>query len=475
MSKKRSILNKLIINGFITVILSFLIAGTILFGMASQSVRIANEEKNHILTLNAKRISEFSIDVFKNNWSPLSANYVRTLNMIAESIDSHIIIFDSNGYIIAVGGLNESEFLFKPLSGEYVDTILSGESISAISTINFFDNKDMLTVGMPVKGSISYGGVLVSTPSASTFSAYSDILKQYGFAALIALFMAFVLFYFLSKRITKPIKKMNSAVIEFSKGDFKKRVDINTKDELETLAKNINEMADSIENSEKMRSEFISNVSHELRTPMTSITGFVEGMTDGTIPKEKHSEYLNIVHTECHRLSKLIDDLLKLTRVERGKMKLEKSVFNINELLRICILQFEKEINEKNIEIFADFGEGDVNVFADKNKIMQVVTNIMHNAVKFTDENGKIGIMLKEKDDKVFVRIKNTGCGIEKEKIKYIFDRFYKEDASRSVNPDGMGLGLYIVKSIINEHNEEIKADSEEGKWTSFTFTLSKS
>ncbi|MBE7053708.1 MAG: cell wall metabolism sensor histidine kinase WalK [Ruminococcaceae bacterium] len=473
MRKKRSILSKLVINGFITVILSFLIAGTILFGMATQSVRIANEEKNHILTLNAKRISEFSLDVFKNDWSPLSSNYVRTLNMIAQSIDSHIIIFDSNGYIIAVGGLDEKEFLFKPLSGEYVDIILSGESISAISTIDFFENKDMLTVGMPVKGSISYGGVLVSTPSVSMYSAYSDILSQYGFAALIALVMAFALFYFLSKRITKPIKQMNNAVVEFSRGDFTKRVNCTTKDELETLAKNINEMAESIENLEKTRSEFISNVSHELRTPMTSITGFVEGMRDGTIPKEKHDEYLKIVHDECRRLSKLVDDLLKLTRLENGKAKLEKSIFNINELLRICILQFEKEISEKNIEIFADFKE-DINVFADKNSIMQVVTNIMHNAVKFTDENGKIELSLKESENKVLVKIKNTGRGIEKEKIKYIFDRFYKEDASRSKNPDGMGLGLYIVKSIINQHKEQIKADSEEGKWTSFTFTLSK-
>ena len=470
---KRSILNKLILNGFVTVIISFLIAGTILFTIATSTVEIANEEKLNMLTLNAQRISEFSTNVF-SQWSPLSENYKRTLNTIAESIDAHIVVFDSNSNVVAVGGLDEGKYMWNRLSGEYVTKILSGETVCDRSEIKLYGDSNMLTVGMPVAGKISYGGVLVSAPSVSKINAFSDILKQYGLSAVIALIIAFLLFYILSKRIIEPIKLMNNAVKDFSKGDFKKRVNLSTKDELETLAKNINDMAESIENLEEMRSGFISSVSHELRTPMTSISGFVEGMLDGTIPEDEHKKYLEIVQAECRRLSKLVDDLLKISRLENNKLTINKTSFDINELLRLGIIKFEKEITEKNIEISAEFEKDDTLVFADADQITQVITNILHNAVKFTFEGGKILIKTFEKDGKINVLIKNTGNGISEDKIKYIFDRFYKTDSSRSENPDGVGLGLYIVKNILNQHGEEITDESKENEYTLFTFTLSK-
>lgn len=473
MPGRRSILNKLIINGFITVIISFLIAGTILFTIATSSVEFANEEKMNMLTLNAQRISEFSTSVF-SQWSPLSDNYKRTLNTIAESIDAHIIVFDSNASVVAVGGLDEGKYMWNRLSGEYVTKILSGKTVFDASEIKLYGKSNMLTVGMPVAGKISYGGVLVSAPSVSKISAFSDILKQYSLSAVIALIIAFLMFYILSKRITEPIKLMNNAVKDFSKGDFKKRVNLNTKDELETLAKNINDMAESIENLEEMRSGFISNVSHELRTPMTSISGFVEGMIDGTIPEAEHKKYLEIVQAECRRLSKLVDDLLKISRLENNKLTINKTKFDINELLRLGIIKFEKEITQKNIEIDAEFEKDEALVFADIDQITQVITNILHNAVKFTFNGGNILIKTFEKGGKINVLIKNTGNGISEDKLKYVFDRFYKTDSSRSENPDGVGLGLYIVKNILNQHGEEITAESKENEFTSFTFTLSK-
>lgn len=442
--------------------------------MAANSVQLANEEKKHILSLNAQRVCEFSLEVFTNTWSPLSANYKRTIRTIAESIDANIIVFNSNSQIVAVGGLEEKDFIGKNLTGTYVNRILAGESIDDISTIEIFSDGNMLTVGVPIVNNISYGGVIVSTPSADVAGEYTDVLKQYGLSAIIALIIAFILFYIISKRITEPIKSMSNAVIEFSRGDFKKRVKCNTKDELESLAENINNMAESIENLEELRSGFISNVSHELRTPMTSITGFVEGMLDGTIPKEKHSEYLKIVHTECKRLSRLVDDLLKISRLENGKLKIKKRVFNINETARICLIKFEKEINEKNLEIITDFENENTDVYADSDAITQVVTNLVHNAVKFTPQGGSISIKTYEKGNKILVEIKNSGQGISEEKIKYIWDRFYKADASRGDNPEGVGLGLYIVKSLINQHKERIAVESKEGEYAKFIFTLSK-
>lgn len=474
MIKKSRILNKLILNGFVTVIISFVIAGTILLGFAVSSAELAAKEKENMITQNAGRVAEFSLEVFTNTWSPLSVNYKSTLSTIADSIGANIIVFNSNAQIVAVGGLEANNFIGRALSGEFVKKILDGESITKTSNIEIFENENMLVVGMPIKSSITYGGVLVSTPAVDLKDTYIDVLVEFGLSAVIALIIAFIIFYYMSKKITEPIKSMNNAVVEFSRGDFKKRVNCTTNDELKSLAENINNMAESIENLEQSRSAFISDVSHELRTPMTSVTGFVEGMLDGTIPPQKHKEYLEIVYAECRRLSRLVDDLLKLSRFENDKIQINKRIFNINELIRICILRFEQEINAKNIDVNLDFENENTDAYADSDAITQVVTNIVHNAVKFTPEKGSITIKTYEKSGKILVEVTNSGEGISKEKLKYIWDRFYKTDTSRGFNPDGVGLGLYIVKSIINQHKEKIWAESEEGKWAKFVFTLSK-
>lgn len=473
MAKRQTILNKLILNGFATVIISFLIAGTILLGMAANSAQIAIGEKRAMLSSNADRITEYSLEVFSNAWSPMTKNYKRTLETIAESIGANIIVFNSNSQIVAVGGLDESKYIGKILNGEYASQILQGKTVSDISTIEIFDDKSMMTVGKPIVSSITYGGVLVSAPSVNIASAYSNVLKQFGLAAVFALIIAFIMFYYMSKRITDPIKSMSNAVIEFSRGDFKKRVECATKDELGTLAENINNMAESIEDLEKLRYGFVSNVSHELRTPMTSITGFVEGILDGTIPAEKQKDYLKIVHTECKRLSRLVDDLLKISRLESGKTEVKKRIFNINEAGRVCLLKFEREISEKNIEVILDFEKENTDVYGDSDAVTQILTNLMHNAVKFTPEGGYISLKTYEKNGKIWFEIKNSGDGIDDDKIKYIWDRFYKADDSRGANPDGVGLGLYIVKSLINKTKEQIWVSSVKGEYTVFTFTIS--
>lgn len=474
MSKKQTILSRLVLNGFATVIISFFIAGTILLGIAANSAQLATKEKYDMLNSNADRITEYSIEVFSDTWSPMTKNYKRTLATIAESIGANIIVFNSNSQIVAVGGLEEKDYIGRVLSGEYASQILGGKTITDISNIEIFDDKSMITVGKPIANGVTYGGVLVSAPSVNVVSTYSNVLRQFGIATIFALIIAFIMFYYIAKRITDPIKAMNNAVIEFSRGDFKKRVECSTNDELDTLAQNINQMAESIEDLEKLRSGFVSNVSHELRTPMTSITGFVEGILDGTIPEEKQGEYLKIVHTECKRLSRLVDDLLKISRLESGKTEVKKRIFNINELGRICILKFERDIEAKHIDVKLDFEKDNTDVYGDSDAVTQIITNIMHNAVKFTPDGGKICVRTYEKGDKICFEIKNSGDGIDDEKIKYIWDRFYKADDSRGANPDGVGLGLFIVKSLINKMKEQIYVSSVKGEYASFTFTISK-
>ena len=216
MSKKQTILSRLVLNGFATVIISFFIAGTILLGIAANSAQLATKEKYDMLNSNADRITEYSIEVFSDTWSPMTKNYKRTLATIAESIGANIIVFNSNSQIVAVGGLEEKDYIGRVLSGEYASQILGGKTITDISNIEIFDDKSMITVGKPIANGVTYGGVLVSAPSVNVVSTYSNVLRQFGIATIFALIIAFIMFYYIAKRITDPIKAMNNAVIDFS-------------------------------------------------------------------------------------------------------------------------------------------------------------------------------------------------------------------------------------------------------------------
>ena len=232
-------------------------------------------------------------------------------------------------------------------------------------------------------------------------------------------------------------------------------------------------MADSIEQLETMRRSFVANVSHDLRTPMTTIGGFVQGILDGTIPPEKQNQYLTIVLDETKRLSRLVNELLDISKMEQGSFTLELRDFNINEMIRLSVIKLEKRITEKNIQLSVSFQTEDQWVTADKDHIQRVLTNLMDNAIKFTQEGGFIDIRTGKTDrNKVFVSIQNSGIGIAHEDLAHVFDRFYKTDKSRSLDKNGTGLGLYIAKSIIKEHGETIWAESEPDEFTRFNFTL---
>jgi signal transduction histidine kinase len=219
-----------------------------------------------------------------------------------------------------------------------------------------------------------------------------------------------------------------------------------------------------------MRRSFIANISHELRSPMTSINGFIEGMLDGTIPEEKSPYYLNIVRNEIKRLIRLINDLLDLARLESGEFSIQMGVFNINELIRERVIKFEDKINKKNIRIDISLPENRVNAKGDRDRIDQVITNLLDNSIKFVPQEGNIKIKTEIKQDRVMVSVYNNGSGIPKEDINYIWDRFHKVDKAR-VKGGGTGLGLSIARQIINQHNQNIWAESgDEG--TKFIFTL---
>ena len=231
-------------------------------------------------------------------------------------------------------------------------------------------------------------------------------------------------------------------------------------------------MADELEKSEEVRDNFVSDVSHELRTPMTTIGGFVDGILDGTIPEEKQKDYLKIVKDEILRLTKLVNNFLDVTRVSNSGSELEYKDFDIAEMIRLSVISLGPKIENKNIDVELNFEHNSMYVNADRDSIKRVITNLLDNAVKFTNQDGKIIISIQKSRQETEIKVYNTGQGIAKADIPYIFKRFYKADKSRSINKEGTGIGLFIAKDIIKKHGKDITVESTEGEYACFTFRL---
>ncbi|MBP5231132.1 MAG: HAMP domain-containing histidine kinase [Clostridia bacterium] len=322
--------------------------------------------------------------------------------------------------------------------------------------------------------------LIVATGGLSDASSFAVTMAQRtAVVSIWVLFAAIICVYFVSKRITRPIRQIGEAARDFAGGNFNSRVDVQGPDEVEELGKAFNSMADTIARHEESRNTFLSNVSHDLRTPMTAISGFADGMLDGTIPPDQRDRYLRIISDESHRLSRMVNTLLEVSRLESGR-NLNVQDFNLTEKARQVIISLGGKIEAKNLEIDFDGGDEDAFVSADPDAIHQVLYNLLDNAVKFTDPNGTVGIRISSgtgtgKTKKALVRIRNTGKGIPEEEMNRIFERFYKSDRSRGLDKTGTGLGLYIVKTILEKHGETIRAESVPGVYTEFRFTLSPS
>ncbi len=267
---------------------------------------------------------------------------------------------------------------------------------------------------------------------------------------------------------------MSSAAKAFGNGDFSVRVKADTEDEIGQLGLAINNMANSLSNSEGMRRSFIANISHELKTPMTTISGFIDGILDGTIPPERQGHYLKIVSDEVKRLSRLVRSMLDLSKIDNGEMKLTPVTFDLSGTIFSTLLSFEQSIEEKNIDIRGLDGTAPMAVTGDQDLIHQVVYNLIENAVKFTNQDGYIFIGMADSIDRISVTIENSGLGIPTEELPLVFERFYKTDKSRSRDKIGVGLGLYLVKTILKLHGGDISVASTENEYCRFQFYLPK-
>lgn len=301
----------------------------------------------------------------------------------------------------------------------------------------------------------------------------SGIAQTLFYAICFSMIVVFILIFFITRGIAKPLEEMQEVTEYYARGEFEHKANENyKKSNFADFAKALNKMGSELAVTEESRKSFVANVSHELKTPMTSIVGFVDGILDGTIPPEQEKKYLNIVSNEAKRLSRMVVSMLNLSKIEAGEVKLSPVVYDISSQIFETLLSFEKRIDEKNINIEGFEDMNNVKLKGDKDLIQQVVYNLLDNAVKFTPENGTIHVYAQNNGTVTTVTIRNSGAGVKAEEISRIFERFYKVDKSRSFDTKGVGLGLYIVKTIINMHNGDITARSKSGEYTEFMFEI---
>ena len=319
------------------------------------------------------------------------------------------------------------------------------------------------------------GIVVVSSPMTETRMLLDQMSDIFLFVSVLVVLAAVILMTFLARQQAQPLREMAKAARAFGHGHLQARVqvDASTPEEVQELALAFNNMASSLQKSEYQRQEFVANVSHELKTPMTTISGMVDGILDGTIPEEKQRHYMQLVSDETKRLSRLVRSMLDISRLQdQGGIPEEKKTrFDICECAGQVLISFEQKILAKKLDVDVDIPEHPVYAYANQDYIVQVIYNLLDNAVKFCPEAGTLGLRLRIGTTKLYLSISNTGSTIPPEELPLVFDRFHKLDKSRSQNRDGWGLGLYIVKTIIDSHGENISVSSENGK-TEFTFTL---
>lgn len=359
---------------------------------------------------------------------------------------------------------------------ENFDPTITGGSYYIIG--DFFGNfeQDVLTVLSPITSEYKVRGYVVIHCAMSDIEESCNSLLNISYITLVILFLlSLIILIFFTEMVYIPLRKITYATEQYASGNMHYELQVDSDDEIGYLSACLNYMSNEIARSEDDQKKFVANVSHDFRSPLTSIRGYLEAMIDGTIPPEMYDKYLNIVLNETERLTKLTNSLLTLNNLNTRGMLLERTDFDINQIIRNTAATFEGTCRQKTIAIEMVLTGDIMYVNADMGKIQQVLYNLMDNAIKFSHHDSIIKIETSEKKNKLFVSVKDTGIGIPKEDLKLIWDRFYKSDLSRGKDKKGTGLGLSIVKEIINAHNEHINVISTPGEGSEFIFSLSPS
>lgn len=441
------------------------------------------DTKSEIMNKTARMVYvEISSDMKRDNRSfsdSVKKNKIKNndiYKLLSDFSESYILLIDVDGNLLFQ---NAKKDLIKEetINAEGMDEIINHSGNSRYSSFNgLFEEKRfnfIYSIEETVNGNNKpIGYIVLTSEDLGMRQVYDRIIKVVILLSVWVFFAAIIIVYFVTNRITTPIKEINKAVKEYSNGNFDVRIPVKGEDEIAKLSEAFNNMATALQKMENSKNTFFSSVSHDLKTPMTSIRGFIEGILDGTIPEEKRSYYLSIVLEEVKRLTRLVNSLLDITRMQSGSIKLNCENFDVCEMARLILISFEEKIDEKNLSVEFNCTDENSIVFADRDAIYQVMYNIISNAMKFINDKGTLKIDIQKQSENTSVSIYNTGLGIKEEELPYIFDCFYKADSSRGLDKTGTGLGLFIAKSKIEAHGEKIRAESEYGKYCRFVFTV---
>ncbi len=448
------------------IILSFLLNNYITMSKQN-TLSIACEEIGEYVTANKEDSTSFNNDEF-----------YAILNSVSNIAEADLFIVDTSGKVLICGcdewkenghcvhsavtlSQNENNKVFK-----------SGDKLF-LSTLSIYEKPHYVYLKhLETEADGRYATVISTAPVSLITHLLGAITKLFLASAFLPLLLMFICIYVITYRLTKPLKLMSSASRAMAKGDFSKRIPVTSDDEIGELSASFNMLTNSLSQLEGMRKSFVANVSHELRTPMTTISGFIDGILDGTIEPEKQEYYLKIVSSEIKRLSRIVESMLSVSKIESKEFNLNRETFDFRELLCKIVISQEHNIEAKNLNILGLDSLPDISLNADKDLIHQVIYNLVDNAVKFNCQNGEISFSLsKESKELVFI-IKNSGEGIPQKDLPFVFERFYKVDKSRSALKNSTGLGLYIVKSIITAHQGTISVASRPNEYTAFKITL---
>ncbi|WP_313530202.1 sensor histidine kinase [Anaerotignum sp.] len=465
--RKESIVKKQMLQYIGTIVVCVLVLGGILSVVYTQ--HYMKEKRDELIQQGRKVAVAFGNAYRTGNLNNLSYE----LQVLEEYMGAGILMVNEDGVVVlASPGLDEMMIGQSFAYQELVEGVKDGNIVSMETKATPLFEVPTLVVGYPLSIGQMVGIFMCRSMPEMEQSLYE--MYQVGIASIFFVFLFAVgVSYVTSQRMTRPIQEMNEAAKVIASGNFEQRVKIISNDELGELGRSFNHMAESLQNNDKTRRDFIANVSHDLRSPLTSMQGFLTAMIDGTVPAEKQERYLQIVLEETVRLSRLTEGIVDLSRAESSKIILDESDFDLNELIRGNINLLEPQLNEKNAVIKAIFADQVTMVHGDIDKISRVIQNLMSNAVKFSPVGGLIEVeTTKTERRKVLVSIKDHGIGISQEDQKYIFDRFYKADRTRNQDMHGSGIGLAIVREFLQAHNEGITVKSVEGEGSTFVFSL---
>lgn len=469
---RRSFFFKDYVAHLILIVCAFALAGVVFcYQMSSYALHAKQTE----LRTTVQSLAEQSKLLEGTDSDVIRQIYVLSIARVAKEDELTVLITDADGNI-EMGAKPDGTTYTLPgyhISNEVVAEMHKNGSYASVGSLGVLSESSFYTVGTCVKDDNGDADLMifVSTQDPNSAGVVRHSTQTLVLIMLVTLVVMLVISFMISQHVTRPLKTIAAAAKEFAGGNFDVRVpEDNRCYEIDELAVSFNNMARDLDQLEELTRGFISNVSHEFKTPMTTIGGFVDGMIDGTIPEEQRDKYLRIIAEETRRLSRMVNRMLDAAKIQSGELLLSPAPFDFSAMTSQIILSFEQKIEKKKLEVECELDDRLI-VMGDRDHLYRAVYNLVDNAVKFIDEGGRLTLRAHPEGDFCAFSISNTGAGISAEDLPHVFDRFYKADRSRSMDKTGAGLGLYIVKNIINLHGGEISVRSDGGE-TEFEFTL---